>query len=127
LEAKKARQVAKQTKVTTKRAKKEIKEIGEEDIETIIAEFAAKDHARTAVAITSCPQPSPRSNFSMTALPNGEMLMFGGEYCDGEGTTVYNDLFRWNVERNEWRQIESLNVPPPRCSHQAVFFKVRCG
>ena len=32
------------------------------------------------------------------------MLMFGGEFCDGEGTTVYNDLFRWNVEKGggEW-------------------------
>ena len=30
--------------------------------------------------------------------------MFGGEFCDGEGTTVYNDLFRWNVEKGggEW-------------------------
>ena len=30
--------------------------------------------------------------------------MFGGEYCDGEGTTVFNDLFRWNVEKGggEW-------------------------
>jgi hypothetical protein len=37
-------------------------------------------------------------------LPLGEMLMFGGEFCDGEGTTVFNDLFRWNVEKGggEW-------------------------
>jgi N-acetylneuraminic acid mutarotase len=53
----------------------------------------------------------------------GEMLLFGGEFCDGETTTVYNELFRWHVERNEWKQIESLNTPPPRCSHQAVHFK----
>lgn len=30
---------------------------------------------------------------------------------------------RWNVEKNEWRQIESPNTPPPRCSHQAAFFR----
>jgi hypothetical protein len=59
----------------------------------------------------------------MTALPNSEMLLFGGEFCDGAGTTVYNELFRWNLEKQEWRQIESLNTPPPRCSHQAVFYK----
>jgi hypothetical protein len=29
----------------------------------------------------------------------GEMLLFGGEYCDGEQTTVYNELFRWNIEK----------------------------
>jgi hypothetical protein len=51
------------------------------------------------------------------------MLLFGGESCDGESTTVFNELFRWNIERNEWKLIESLNTPPPRCSHQAVVFK----
>jgi N-acetylneuraminic acid mutarotase len=51
------------------------------------------------------------------------MLLFGGEFCDGETTIVYNEVFRWNIERNEWKLIESLNTPPPRCSHQAVFFK----
>ena len=123
LEAKKARQASKQEKTTIKRTKKEIKESGEEDIEAILAEFSAKDRARTAVSVQTTLQPSPRSNFSITSLPNGDMLLFGGEFCDGEGTVVYNDLFRWNVERNEWKQIESLNTPPPRCSHQAVFYK----
>jgi N-acetylneuraminic acid mutarotase len=47
----------------------------------------------------------------------------GGEFCDGEHTQVFNELFRWNVEKNEWKCIESLNTPPPRCSHQAVYFK----
>ena len=30
--------------------------------------------------------------------------MFGGEFCDGEGTTVFNELYRWNVEKGggEW-------------------------
>jgi hypothetical protein len=122
--AKKAKKAAKQDKATAKRNKKELKELGEEDIESIIAKFNEKERMRTAVNVTVCGQPSPRSNFTMTALPNGEMLLFGGEFCDGVGITVYNELFRWNVEKNEWRQIESLNTPPPRCSHQAVFFKV---
>lgn len=91
--------------------------------ESIIAKYNEKERQRTAVTVTMCGQPSPRSNFSMTALPNGEMLMFGGEFCDGQGTAVYNDLYRWNLERQEWRQVESLNTPPPRCSHQAVCFK----
>lgn len=51
------------------------------------------------------------------------MLLFGGEYSDGEATSVYNELYRWNVEKNEWKHIESLNTPPPRCAHQAVAFK----
>lgn len=51
-------------------------------------------------------------------------VLFSGEYCDGEGTTVYNELYRWNIEKNEWKMVESLNTPAPRCSHQAVYFKV---
>ena len=93
------------------------------DIESILAEYQEKERRRTAVIITPCSQPTPRSNFSLVALPNNEMLLFGGEYCDGESTVVYNDLFRWNVDRNEWKVIESLNTPPPRCSHQAVVFR----
>lgn len=91
--------------------------------ESIIAEFQERDRKRTAVTITITPQPSPRSNFSLTLLTNQEMLLFGGEFCDGESTCVYNDVYRWNLDRNEWKLIESLNTPPPRCSHQAVFHR----
>ena len=77
IDAKKARQVAKQQKVASKRNKKETKDLGEEDIESIIADIRNKDLERTAVTITVTPQPSPRSNFSMTALPNGDMMLFG--------------------------------------------------
>jgi N-acetylneuraminic acid mutarotase len=124
IQAKKARQAAKQQKETQKRTKKEIKDSGEKDIEAILAEFSAKEAAKLAVSINVVPQPSRRANFSMTALTSGEMLLFGGEVLLDENTTVvYNDLFKWNVERNEWKQIESLNTPPPRCSHQAVQFQ----
>jgi N-acetylneuraminic acid mutarotase len=122
VQAKKARQALKQEKVGLKRTKKELKDTGEEDIEKIIAEFTAKDAARTLVAVSLSPQPSRRANFSMTALPNGELLLFGGECCDGERTEVFNELFRWNVEKNEWKIIESLNTPPPRCSHQTILY-----
>lgn len=120
-EAKKARQVVKQAKATSKRNKKETKDSGE-DIEAIIKEFTAKEAARTSVAITVTSQPSRRANFSLTALPGGDMLLFGGEYFDGDRCTVYSDVYRWAVDKNEWKLIESLNTPPPRCSHQAVYY-----
>mmetsp|Transcript_5470 Transcript_5470/g.10491 ORF Transcript_5470/g.10491 Transcript_5470/m.10491 type:complete len:608 (-) Transcript_5470:1024-2847(-) len=123
--AKKAKAAAKQEKSAIKASKKDLKTLGtnEEDIETILAEYQEKEKARTSVTVTPCGQPSPRSNFSLTALSNNEFLLFGGEFCDGEGTTVYNELYRWNIEKNEWKMVESLNTPPPRCSHQAVHFK----
>ena len=122
-EARQQKQASKQLKATKKNVGKELAEKGEEDIESILSEIKLRESARTAVAVNVVPQPSRRSNFSMTCLPSGDMLMFAGEFCDGQGTVVYNNLFQWNVARNEWRQIESLNTPPPRCSHQAVFFK----
>ena len=47
------------------------------------------------MTITESPQPSPRTNFSLTTLPSGELLLFGGEYYDGEDTIVYNGVFRY--------------------------------
>ena len=77
--AKKAKIAAKQEKSAIKANKKDIKALGinEDDIENIIAEYQEKDRARTAVTITLCSQPSPRSNFSLTSLPNNEFLLFG--------------------------------------------------
>jgi hypothetical protein len=49
------------------------------------------------------------------------MLLFGGEYYDGEVSTCYNGVYRWHIEKQEWRVVESINTPPPRCSHQVHF------
>lgn len=38
--------------------------------------------------------PSPRANFTVTSLPNGDMVLFGGEYFDGLDTKCFNELFR---------------------------------
>ncbi|CAN0090690.1 unnamed protein product, partial [Heterosigma akashiwo] len=122
-EAKKARQEAKANKSAKKRAGKEAKASGEDDIDKILEEFAAQEAKKTEITVTPCPQPSPRANFTMTALPSGEMLLFGGEFFDGDRNTCYNELFRWNVEANAWRQISSPNSPLPRCSHQAALYR----
>lgn len=47
------------------------------------------------MTVTVCEAPpSPRANFTVTALQSGEMILFGGEYFDGQDNTCYNDLFR---------------------------------
>ena len=48
--------------------------------------------------------------------------MFGGEYCNGQDMQLFNEMYRWNIEKNQWKAIESLNTPPSRCSHQAVYY-----
>ena len=38
-------------------------------------------------------------------------------------TFVYGDLYRYDVEKQEWKLITSPNSPPPRSAHQAVAWK----
>ncbi|KAH9097002.1 hypothetical protein Ae201684P_011734 [Aphanomyces euteiches] len=122
-EEKKARQELKQQKINKKKASKEAKDAGEEDIEAILQEFMKKDAAKVAITIVPTSQPSPRANFSLSSMINGDLLMFGGEYFDGECNVCYNELYRWNLEANEWKLISSPNTPPPRCSHQSVVYR----
>ncbi|KAH9129334.1 hypothetical protein AeMF1_000620 [Aphanomyces euteiches] len=122
-EEKKARQELKQQKINKKKASKEAKDAGEEDIEAILQEFMKKDAAKVAIKIVPTSQPSPRANFSLSSMINGDLLMFGGEYFDGECNVCYNELYRWNLEANEWKLISSPNTPPPRCSHQSVVYR----
>ncbi len=80
-----------------------MKDSGEEDIDAILADFARKNAERTTVTILPLSEPpSPRSNYSTTVLSNDEIMLFGGEFCDGERTIVYNDVLLWNTDKNEW-------------------------
>lgn len=38
-------------------------------------------------------------------------------------TFVYGDLYRYDVEKQDWKLISSPNSPPPRSAHQAVAWK----
>ncbi|KAG3084915.1 hypothetical protein PI124_g18254 [Phytophthora idaei] len=144
------RQEAKKVKQTAKSAKKDRKALGtdEEDIELILQEFRKKDAERTQVTIEAAPQPTPRANFTLSALQSGEMLLFGGEYFDGDVNVCYNDVYKWNLDVKQpldaeevqqavkeapseaealrdaaWKSISSPNSPPPRCSHQSAVYR----
>ncbi|TYJ98476.1 kelch domain-containing protein 4 [Cucumis melo var. makuwa] len=71
------------------------------------------------------PAPSPRSNCSLTINPlkETELILYGGEFYNGTKTYVYGDLYRYDVEKLEWKVISSPNSPPPRSAHQAVAWK----
>ncbi|KAL8590625.1 hypothetical protein ACOMHN_011061 [Nucella lapillus] len=108
-------------KNAAKRAKKELAEKGEDDIEKMIAEFVEKDKQETQVREEKCPPPSPRSNVTLVAHPDrDELIMFGGEYYTGKNMFLYNDLFFYNIRKNDWTHVTSPNAPPPRSAHQAV-------
>ncbi|XP_046781542.1 kelch domain-containing protein 4 isoform X3 [Gallus gallus] len=92
-----------------------------EDLEALIAEFQTLDAKKTQVIETSCPPPSPRLNGSLSAHPEkDELILFGGEYFNGQKTYLYNDLYVYNIRKNSWTKVEIPNPPPRRCAHQRV-------
>ncbi|NXX95046.1 KLDC4 protein, partial [Centropus bengalensis] len=93
----------------------------QEDLEALIAEFQSLDAKKTQVIETPCPPPSPRLNGSLSAHPEkDELILFGGEYFNGQKTYLYNELYVYNIRKNSWSKLEIPNPPPRRCAHQAV-------
>jgi N-acetylneuraminic acid mutarotase len=111
----------KANKKAAKSLKKELGGSAGDDVEDIIAELEKKEQAATAVSIESCDPPGPRSHATLTAHPSkDELLLFGGEFDNGQTTAVFNELYVYNIAKNEWRRVSSPNSPLPRSSHQAV-------
>uniref|UniRef100_A0A0B7A3Z8 DUF4110 domain-containing protein n=2 Tax=Arion vulgaris TaxID=1028688 RepID=A0A0B7A3Z8_9EUPU len=108
-------------KKAEKRSKKDLAEKGEEDIETLIAQFQEQDRRKDQVIEEKCPPPSPRCNSTLVAHPErDELLLFGGEYFTGNKMYVYNDLFVYQIKKNEWAKLSVPKAPPPRSAHQTV-------
>lgn len=105
-----------------KRRKMDIDE--SEDISDILNKIRTQNDkipSSGAPSASTCSRPSPRAHASLTYLPNGELLMFGGEYFDGQKSIVYNDLYKFNIDKLEWKIINTTVKPLPRCSHQCIF------
>ncbi|XP_067854104.1 kelch domain-containing protein 4 isoform X2 [Heptranchias perlo] len=106
----------KMEKKVSKRSKKE-----EEDLETLIAEFRQLDAKKTQVTEVPCSLPLPRLNASLSSYPEkDELILFGGEYFNGQKTFLYNELYLYNIKKNSWTMLEIPNPPAPRSAHQAV-------
>lgn len=118
---------AKTEKKVLQKMKKELAAKGEDEIEKLIAEFREQDKKRSAIVEEQCPPPSPRSAVSLCAHPDKEeLVLFGGEYFNGNKTFMYNDLYFYNIKKDQWRILQCPVKPPPRCSHQAVMVS-QCG
>ncbi|XP_011499682.1 PREDICTED: kelch domain-containing protein 4 [Ceratosolen solmsi marchali] len=101
--------------------KKELAVLNEEDIETVIAQIEKEEASRQKVVEAVVSPPSRRVNFTLTPHPfKDELIMLGGEFCNGQKTVVYGDLFFYNINKNEWTVVKAPYAPPPRCSHQAI-------
>ncbi|KAL5021887.1 hypothetical protein ScPMuIL_001042 [Solemya velum] len=124
----KEKTILKTEKKAAKKAKKDLADRGEDDIEKLIAEFQADDLKRIQVQEEKCLPPSPRSSMTLCAHPDkDELVMFGGEYLVNKKLYMYNDLLFYNIKKDEWLQVVAPNAPPPRSSHQAVALKQAGG
>ena len=129
LKAQKKEEKRKKQELKTEKSakKKEAKELeGEEDIQTTISkiEKSKKKNVITTPQVVACPQPGPRSTFTICQSPiSDELILFGGQCYDGQVQHVYGDTYRWHFGRNEWRLVEVSPSPNPRSCHQAVVHK----
>ena len=107
------------------KAKKELAAKGEDDIESMVKAIEEEERKRQEVKEVAVGAPSHRSSFSITAHPdNPEIIFFGGEFYNGQKTTMFNDLLIYNLKRGEWSSIRSPAGPPPRSSHQVSIYHV---
>lgn len=106
---------------------REAGKVGEEDdIDAILKNIQKEEAKKKEVHVEeNVPAPSPRSNGSLTINPSKdtELILYGGELYNGSKTFVYGDLYRYDVEKNEWKLVSSPNSPPPRSAHQTVAWK----
>ncbi|KAJ0181451.1 hypothetical protein K1T71_003536 [Dendrolimus kikuchii] len=113
---------AKTEKKLANKLKKELANLGEEDIAKVIADIEKEEAKRAAASEkTLKAAPSPRAYASLTPHPtNNELILFGGEYHNGQKTEVYNELLFFNPTNGSWRQVKAPGAPPPRSAHQAI-------
>ncbi|CAD5185576.1 unnamed protein product [Musa acuminata subsp. malaccensis] len=118
----------KTAKAEEKRVRRESKKnvSQEDDIDAILKNIQKEEAKKKEVHVEeNVPAPSPRSGCSLIINPlkDTELILYGGEFYNGNKTFVYGDLYRYDVEKNEWKLISSPNSPPPRSAHQAVAWK----
>ncbi|KAK7302199.1 hypothetical protein RJT34_13081 [Clitoria ternatea] len=117
----------KTAKAEEKKARRDTKKLSpEDDIDAILLTIQKEEAKKKEVHVDdNVPAPSPRSNCTLTVNPlkETELVLYGGEFYNGNKTFVYGDLYRYDVEKLEWKLVSSPNSPPPRSAHQAVAWK----
>lgn len=124
-QGKKAKIEEKKKKQTKKSEKKQVNskvndsDAEDVDLDAVLAEYAKKQEEFLTVTETVCDSPKPRASSTIIASPSNsnELCMFGGESFKGAVATFFNDLYIYLIDRDEWRQVTSLNTPLPRSGH----------
>ncbi|TPX42015.1 hypothetical protein SeMB42_g05316 [Synchytrium endobioticum] len=104
-------------------ARRRVDNDDEEDIDAILAAFKKVEEARFQVTEEkSTPLPSRRHACQLVANPlvSAELILFGGEFFDGQKVSMFNEIYKYNIDKKEWRRVSSPNAPAPRSGHQLV-------
>jgi hypothetical protein len=118
--AKVSKKAVKTEKKTTKKSKELDSDAEDEaDLDAVLAEYAKQQETFLKVSESVAPPPSARSSATLTASPlnDNELFLFGGEYFNGQHAKFWNELFVYNISRDEWRLVTSPNSPLPRSGH----------
>jgi len=112
---------AKTQKKTAQKVKKTLQAKGEMDLDTMLAKIEEDAKNQTEIVEIKLKEPpSKRSSFTLTPHPEkDQLIMFGGEFFNGNQAFVYNDLFIYTPKQDRWHQVKSRG-PAPRSGHQAV-------
>ncbi|GJP80209.1 hypothetical protein CLOP_g10436 [Closterium sp. NIES-67] len=106
----------KTAKAEAKKQRREEKQVDEEDdVDAILAKIAAEEAKKKEVHVDE--------GMVVNPLKDTELVIFGGEFYNGDKTHVYGDLYRFNADKATWRLVSSPNSPPPRSGHHAVAWK----
>ncbi|KAH7001786.1 putative kelch repeats protein [Macrophomina phaseolina] len=124
---KKARTAQKQEKKASKKEQKNSKrgkdaddsDAEDVDLDAVLAEYARQQEQFLKVTETVSEPPAPRGSATLIGSPtnDNELFLFGGEYFNGALAHFFNDLFVYNINRDEWRKVTSPNTPLPRSGH----------
>ncbi|RNF17034.1 kelch repeat-containing protein [Trypanosoma conorhini] len=98
----------------------------EESLEVTLSRIRKQERKmRTTLVEENAASPSPRANVVFTPHPerDQELMLFGGEFWNGEKTVAYNDLYFYSIRRNAWSRLVTAVNPPPRSSSQGVVYK----
>jgi len=89
------------------------------DLDAILAQYAKQQEQFLKVTEEASEPPSPRASSTLVASPSNdnELFVFGGEFFNGSLAQFYNDLFIYNINRDDWKRITSPNSPLPRSGH----------
>ncbi|PYI12748.1 kelch repeats protein [Aspergillus sclerotiicarbonarius CBS 121057] len=122
----KERVAAKQSKKADKKEKRgkgkgkdADSDVEDADLDAILAQYAEEQAKFLKVTEVVGGPPTPRSSATVLGSPSNrnELLVYGGEYFDGTLATFFNNLFVYNIDRGEWREVTSPNSPLPRSGH----------